>query len=1345
MSGIRSGSGIGIRSTRVRRWTLLLTLAIALIMVSSTLGLTGGAVARVAGSTPAAAAISPAAQTAPSSAADTYPTTTQQEPNYTGGNYIMGSDVPIEHLNVYAYDDLYSGMLLDEIYDSLDAYAINQTYIPWAASSWTETAAPSGTTVFDPLTASMQSVAYEYTVTLRPGIEWSDYTSASAASTYLYSNYTSFSLWNSTTMAPQAFTYQYPWPSVTMNTETIQSADLILSWEILVTSEDYSSAWANIVDVAPVNNLTATYYLSAQSATFVTSTLGNPILPYHTWAPHDWATSNTAAWNFTGAANGYDVWDVGYDPTTGTSNDLIGSGPFMFTNSYGQPQGYWNQQTGAWSLYVNPYYFVQYVPSLQQYTPRIAQITTPLYSTESAAVAALDLGQVDTILNGVDPTFIPTIDTIPGTSIFYQPSGSFGYIEFNSGSNDAPYNITAFRQALNYATDKAYLASVVDEGYDDLGQPTVPIADSVWHNYSAPEYAYDTAEAETLIGSIPGMTQVSGNWYYDGSPVTADMQITVASEDPLGVEGALLVAQEWSSVGVPTTVTQEAFSTLVSNLITVNYNSINLGITGIQGDPTSWFLEAYNQVIGTGTGFYEGPFSSLEWNGTLLNGTQVDDLVDNLTIELNSITSFTQRLNLADEIEGIAADESTIVNLGYPVLILPFSNSTFDGLIKDSLAYSSFMYWNFLSFYEKSFVAPTPPSHIPTQLHVGVVEAQNVYYDGQYGNITVEVRNQYGQPVPGMNLSIGYNPEGALLNITPDSALTNSAGEYTWEFQVLAANPLVYTADYSGAINVSVAASAPSGTSGTFEPALGWTSLDVAPQAVAYQEVASPSTLVSGGAAQPVTLKVYDPTTGDPLSGYQYSLEALSGAVVLTSGIAGQTVASADSYNPIYGFGFAAVQVGPYADYNLTVISGVTGANGEMTVDVAANASVNFTAMGPEFQSWLFVGAYANGGPLIGESPYALIAQVTSNYDSSGFGVDEPVEVPLLVAEAAPAVDLALTVTPSVGATSEGTITVTATEAGTSTPVANYTVTLTSQNAEGANRGVIASAEGQEIEAYTPNEYFGSDFIPGLVVTTDAAGNATATFSPGLYAPSAPGGAFAGFTALPFTDPYLVPFDEFEISAWGATAGTASATIVSTGTATPASEVAVISEYVGGASSLNGVVTLPGNATYPLYVNSTWDSPWGPSATDVAVNVSASLGTVGTASGSTGSSGSYQTTWAAPLVTVLTAATLSATSTTGSSSQTVYLSPVTTVTTTLPGKTVTTTSAANTTELDAAIAAAVILGILAVVFAVLWARKGGKEPPQSSSPPRMDDDMTTSTTSGTSGGTGGAGGGPPSQ
>ncbi|EQD62801.1 extracellular solute-binding protein, partial [mine drainage metagenome] len=157
----------------------------------------------------------------------------------------------------------------------------------------------------------------------------------------------------------------------------------------------------------------------------------------------------------------------------------------------------------AWELFANPYYFVQYTnastyasftanntwatPSLwHQYTPKIAAVEYPYYSTLSGAVTAMSEGLVQTITEGVTPSFVPVVDTFANTYIFHKSSSGYGYMQLNSYSSQAPMNITAFRQALNYATDKAYLATVIDSGYDILGQPIIPPSDPLWRNTTTP-------------------------------------------------------------------------------------------------------------------------------------------------------------------------------------------------------------------------------------------------------------------------------------------------------------------------------------------------------------------------------------------------------------------------------------------------------------------------------------------------------------------------------------------------------------------------------------------------------------------------------------------------------------------------------------------------------------------------------------------------------------------------------------------------------------------------------------------------------------------------------------------
>ncbi|MHB8351830.1 MAG: ABC transporter substrate-binding protein, partial [Thermoplasmata archaeon] len=1248
--------------------TLSMALAMVIVAVMVTSGLGGAGFSSAATASPNLAH-APRSATAGARATSgttpwTYPTTTLQEPGYTGGTYILAATTSVEHLNIYGTTDAYSFQLLQEIYDGLNTYTPNQTYIPWAASSYSEATAPVGMTYFSPMSGTTQPVQYIWTVHIRPGIEWTDWTPATASSTYTLSNHTTFSLYNKTTSSPQPFVHTYGWPSMAMNTETMQSADVILSWMILATSSDYSGSVANIVNVVPVNNLTVQFYLSAQSATFLTYTLGIPILPYHLWVQHDWATSNIGAWNYTGAANGYDAWTLGYNPSTGTAPGLVGSGPFMFNGGYGEPTGRWILDQ-YWSEYVNPHYFVQYTPGLTQWTPKFFELYTPQYLSESAAATAESLGQVDTIERGLPPTFIPTIDTMPSTYIFYKPSTGYGYLQLNSYASDAPYNITAFRQALNYATDKAYLASVVNEGYDVLGQPIVPTSDAIWHNYSAPSYSFNPTLAEQMIAAIPGMAKDgAGDWAYHGTPVTGNIQITVASENPLGVEAALIVANEWTNVGVPTVVTQESFATLVSNLITYNYQAIDLGLSGISGDPTGDFFPFYNMTLGLGSGFYLGPFSSLTVNGVLLNGTQVDNLMGTLVNELNTNTTFSERLSLADQIEGIAAQEATLLNFGYPIEILPITNSTFTGIVRDSLPYLGFMYWNFMSLHLKGAAASvTPPSHIPTQLHVGVTAPKTVYLDGHFSNITAQVRTQYGAPVAGANVSLSYSPTGALLNITSYSGVTNAAGQYVWEFQVLPSNPLTYTSDYSGELNISVSARAPAGSSGVFEPGIGWTFVDVAPQAIAYS-VSGPTLFVAGTAAQMVSLTVYDPGTGAPVAGYGYTIQALSGAVNLTTTSPAQSLVQTTSFSPIFGAGYASVMVGATADYGITSVSGVTGSNGLIEVMVAANGSVNFTAMGASFETYLFLGNYAAGAPVSGGAPWATLAEMTTAANPNGFGVQQPVEIPITVASASP--NVTLTITPSstnVSYNSTASLTVTATNS-TGAPVPGVSFTLTSQNALGANRGLLSAVGGSPVQAPNPNAYFGSASLMGLTLTTNASGMAVATFSPAVYATEMSGGAFVGYGAQPYTDPYLVPFDEFELSAVGTT-GTVSvsdAVVTSPAFIQSVSPVSTATAYIQGSGSLNGFILVPSNATYTLFVNTTLGGAYGPSVGGVPVNVSVSVGSLAASTGTTSASGSFSTTFATPLVSVLTPVTVrltfaTATGENSTVSQLVYLAP----------------------------------------------------------------------------------------
>jgi ABC-type transport system substrate-binding protein len=1312
---------------------MIIAVAISLVMVLSAMAVMMDATST--GFASGSAATPAASET--SNAPWTYPTTTMQEPSYTNGTYIMAATNDVEHLNIYLATDVYSFYLLDEIYDSATNLLPNETISPWLATSWNEynvtnmsvssatstflgLAGSGNMTTYDPINGLYEPVKYVYQVNIRPGVQWTDY--SPGTNTYVFSNHTSF---NGPSGNPHSHTYRYP--SVTMQTYYVQSADFILSWKILQSSYDYSGSFSNVVNAVPVNNTTVDFYLSNQSATFLTYTLETPILPYHIWVAHDYSSS-PGVWNYTPtlpAANSYNAWNVGYNAATGTATGLIGSGPFMFANNYGLPQGKWIFDQ-YWKLYVNPHYFVQYTSSLRQWTPKFYELYVPLYLSLSAAVTALTLNQVYQIEGGVTPTFLPTLATSPNTYVFHKPTTGYGYIQLNSfNQSDAnmttslygftpaqvapPLNITSVRQALNYAVNKVYLNSVVDEGYGIPGTSVVPDSDSVWQNHSLPSYSYDPAKAMALLNNTPGMTRVNGEYYYQGKQFTMDIQITSAASNPLGVEGALLIEQWWDQIGVKTTVTQEAFSTLVDNLITYGYQAIELGISGIVGDPTGDYVAFYTP-LGYGTGFYLGPFSNITYNGVQMNGTAVDNLMTKLYNELNTNTNLTKRIQISDEIQGIAAIESTMINVGYGIDLFPIVTSQFTNVTNDTLSQTGFEYWNFMTVHLKTAVAPAISTTVPTELSVGVVPSSRIYYNGQYGNITFEVRNQYGAPVSGASLTIGVNPSGALLNITSLSGVTNSQGTYTLEFQVLSNQPLIYTSDYIGEINISAAATMSSTSSGAVIPGLGYTYIDVSPEPVAYKVISLPALSGTSTSYQPLKIMIYNPVNGTPIAGYNYILQVNSGILQLSNSSDPQATLSYMTPGNPYAESYEVNN-----NYNMTQIVGKTPANGTFTVGVKLASGLNFTALGSSLESYIFLGNYYAGAPMSGEAPYMTLAELTSASNPLGFGTQQPVEIPVQVTSGTPQYTISLTTSQPYISSPDGSVFVNVTVTNsTGSPVPNFVVDIVSQNALGANRGYFFGP-GTEIQYPNLNSLFGSTTLPAIQVTTNANGTASVMFSSGLYQVEMANGYFMGYAPASFTDQYLVPADMFQISAVGMNyTAVADAEINSSAMVSNPAPSTVLAAYLNASQTFNGFATIESNTTHTLYVNSTLASAAGPSVSGVPFSVTASYGTLSVPSGSTGAGGSYAITYNAPNVTTMTLVTITITSGGSSFTDSFYVLPLQKITTTT---TVTVTKIEKTTtNLDLYYALIVVFAILFIAFAALYGVSRGRNKPKEPSP-----------------------------
>lgn len=711
-------------------------------------------------------------------------TTTMQEPGYTNGTFKMGINCNVNTLNYFpanTYCDVY---VIDEIYDGMFSTLPNGTTIPWLATGYTFQHVNTSQ-VFDIVTNQTENYSYIYTIHLRPYVQWTDWSPQNASDTYVFPNSTTY--W----VAGQNVTYTYKcFQPTVMKTYYLQSADVVLSWRM----EAGFGIWPNVVNVIPDGNLTVKVYVTSQSLLLVPDAFTNDILPFHIWVHHDYNCAGL--WNCTPSIpstsplydNGYYEWNLSWNPVTGYAPGLVGTGPFMVTNNYGLPQGQ-IITSHVETMYVNPHYFVQYANAssgLRQYTPKFYEIYEPFYTSESGLVAGFEKGQIDTTSLAPPPSFIPEISTTPGAIVYHKLSSAYGYFRINT--RIAPLNITAFRQALNYATPTSYMASVIADGYGILSSDPINPGNTLWYNASAPEYTFNLAKAKQLIASIPGMTNVSGTLYYNGKPVVITIETTVGAVAPNNIEDIEAAFQDWALLGIKGVLKEEAFTTLTSQIdatISSNTNEYEVAVLGIStasGDPALDCQESLNPVYGIPTNSYVGPFSSLTVNGHLLNGTQVQSLFDNLTTEIVLTDSFSTAQKLVKYLQTLYIEEATMINIGYGTDLVPLQTYTFTNYsLTETNAVYIYWYWQFFSIYAHTV-------SVTKKLYTLTVDSQlddgSTFTPGTYGNVTFTVLNGT-TPVPGADITVGISaPYGGIINITSNSLIANSAGQATWEYYI---------------------------------------------------------------------------------------------------------------------------------------------------------------------------------------------------------------------------------------------------------------------------------------------------------------------------------------------------------------------------------------------------------------------------------------------------------------------------------------------------------------------------------------------------------------------------------
>lgn len=246
----------------------------------------------------------------------------------------------------------------------------------------------------------------------------------------------------------------------------------------------------------------------------------------------------------------------------------IGTGPYMVN-----PGNDW-QQDG--------YLLLSQAPGHWRGGTMLDALEIRFFPDSESLIKAYRSGEIQAIVD-VPPDGLDQIGALDGMRFFTSPSDSYTEILFNfASSGTEALKSRGVRQAFAYALDRDAL---IDRGLSGQGiqfdGPYLP--DSWAYNPSlVTAYSYQPAQSNSLLEEA-GWTLVDGSpiRQKDSSPLVVRLLL---ANDPLQLEVAELIAEQWEQVGIGSEIIQADRQSLEELLTEGEFDVALLEITPI-GDP----------------------------------------------------------------------------------------------------------------------------------------------------------------------------------------------------------------------------------------------------------------------------------------------------------------------------------------------------------------------------------------------------------------------------------------------------------------------------------------------------------------------------------------------------------------------------------------------------------------------------------------------------------------------------------------------------------------------------------------------------------------------------------------
>jgi peptide/nickel transport system substrate-binding protein len=343
------------------------------------------------------------------------------------------------------------------------------------------------------------------------------------------------------------------------------------------------------------------------------------------------------------------IWESVANPNQATDIRSIGSGPYKLA-SFVPNQIY--------RLEANPNYF--------KGRPKVDAIDLPIVTDQSAAFAALQTGQVDSVDRAVPPELFQQMSNRPGLKVVEATRMESVHLHFNN--RKAPLTDARVRNAITDAINNDAIVQTVLLGRGRPGRDGWVHPDSAWADPQG-GHVFDVAGANRALDDA-GYRRGDDSVRRTPEGNRLEFAISVAANEPQHTRAAQLISQQVEAIGVKMNVESIDAATLRQRRGSGNVDSF---ITNLEShahadpDALSFFFHSpAPNSPGTSFGSYSNP--------------QFDRLVEQARATIDN----GERKRLLVEAQRIFAQDAPTLVLYYPNGDYAYRPAAYDGWIADT-------------------------------------------------------------------------------------------------------------------------------------------------------------------------------------------------------------------------------------------------------------------------------------------------------------------------------------------------------------------------------------------------------------------------------------------------------------------------------------------------------------------------------------------------------------------------------------------------------------------------------------------------------------------------------------